>query len=62
MFTVEEAAAYFVYLGATGVTHWTVRGLIKSGQLIYEPIGRRFYVSRSSIDDYISKRERRAKP
>ena len=61
LFTVEGAAAYLQSIGAAGVTVWTVRSIMASGQVPLIHIGRRLYVSKNALDDWISKHERRVK-
>jgi len=62
LFDIAGAVEYLRSIGATSATVSFVRGLISSGQLPYLKIGKRFCVSRGSLDSWIDRHERRAKP
>jgi hypothetical protein len=59
IFDIPGSAEYLRELGATGVTAYSVRALIASGQVPHIRVGRRFYVSRASWDSWLAKSERR---
>ena len=61
LFDVPAAVAFFQSLGAESASKNFVRSLITSGQLPHVRIGKRFFVSRESILNWISKNERRAR-
>jgi len=58
---VIAAVAYFKSIGAKTASVNFVRTLIASGQLPYTQIGKAFYVSRSDIEQWISRRAKRAR-
>ena len=61
LFTVEDAARYLVSIGAAGVGVHFIRNLISSGQLPHIRMGKRFYISRTALDLWIEKNEKRAR-
>jgi excisionase family DNA binding protein len=60
-FDIQGAAAYAVSIGLSGVTPYTIRAAIHSGRLPYIKEGKKFYVSRSSIDSWLAKAEKRVR-
>jgi Helix-turn-helix domain len=61
LFDVKDATAYLVSIGARGATVSFVRTLISSAQVPHLRIGKKFYVSRASLDRWLETRERRAR-
>ena len=59
LFDIEAAVAYLRGLGADGATTNFVRTLIASGALPHVRMGKKFYVSRESLDRWIGNHERR---
>jgi excisionase family DNA binding protein len=47
--------------GITSATKNFIRGLITSGQVAHIRIGKKFYVSRTQLDLWLEKHERRAR-
>ena len=62
LYDVRAAKDYLVSLGATGTTVHFVRQLIARGDVAYLRIGKKMFVSRTSLDGWIQKNERRARP
>jgi len=60
-FTVEDAQHYLVAIGAVGVGVTFVRQLIVTGAIPHVRMGRRYYVSRVALDEWLLKHERRAR-
>ena len=61
LFTVEAAAEYLRALGATTVTVCFIRAMINTGAIPHLKIGKRFYVSRDSLDLWVENRQTRRK-
>jgi excisionase family DNA binding protein len=61
LFTVEGAAKYLVEIGAAGVGVHFVRQLIVSGAIPHVRMGRRYYITRAALDEWLLKHERRAR-
>lgn len=61
LFDVNDAVGYLRSIGATAATKNFVRGLICSGQIAHARIGKKFYVSRESLDAWILKAQRRVR-
>ena len=59
LFDIQAAVAYLRELGADGATTNFVRSLISSGALPHVQMGKKFYVSRESLDRWITNHERR---
>jgi excisionase family DNA binding protein len=59
LFDVSAAAAYLQSIGATAASKNFIRGLIASGQVPHLKIGKRFFVSRTALDGWLSNRETR---
>jgi excisionase family DNA binding protein len=59
LFDFVASVAYLHSLGATAATVSFVRGLVASGQITHLRIGKKFYVSRESLDGWIANRQRR---
>jgi len=59
LFTIQDAAKYLCSIGAFGVTPYTVRGLIASGQLAHIRLGRRFFVTRAAMEAWLASHEKR---
>jgi excisionase family DNA binding protein len=61
LFDFEGAAGYARELGAYDVTAYTIRRLAASGELPFiRGLGRKFYVSKKSLDSWIAANDRRA--
>lgn len=61
LYDVKAVVTYLQSIGATAATETFVRGLINSGQLPHLKIGKAFFVSKASIDAWLSKSERRSR-
>jgi hypothetical protein len=59
IFDLPAAMAYANSLGATGVTIHTLRGEIAAGRLPRLRLGKRFYLSKATLDAWILRSERR---
>ena len=59
LFDVHAFADYLRAAGLSGATVHTARGLINSGKVPHVRCGKRFYVSKISVDAYLVKVERR---
>jgi len=59
LFTIEAAVGYLKSIGAVSVTVSFVRTLISSGRVPHIRLGRRFYVSRTALDEYLARHEKR---
>lgn len=53
LFTLNEAGAYI------GLSHWRVRSLIYSGQLVYVRLGRRILIDLKDLDALIDSKKQR---
>jgi excisionase family DNA binding protein len=62
LFDLKDTALYLHSLGAKSVTIGFVRELVNSGALPYLRIGKKFYVSKAALDNWLVKAERRARP
>jgi excisionase family DNA binding protein len=61
LFDIDGAVKYFHEIGAAGVTRNFVRELIASGGIPHLKLSRKFYISRTAIDEWLAKHERRAR-
>jgi excisionase family DNA binding protein len=61
VFDLAAAVVYVRGLGATGVTIHTIRSEIAAGRIPRIRIGKKFYLSKTALDAWISQAERRAK-
>jgi excisionase family DNA binding protein len=59
LFDIESCAAYLREIGGTGITAKTVYGLIASGKLKKEKIGKRYFIPKASIDKWLDRHDRR---
>lgn len=59
LFDITAAVTYLRELGAEGATVNFVRALIASGQVPHIRMGRKFYLTRESLDRWISNHERK---
>jgi excisionase family DNA binding protein len=59
LFDILAAVEYLRGLGADGCTVNFVRGLINNGSVPHLRMGKKFYVTRESLDTWISRHERR---
>jgi hypothetical protein len=62
LYDVLGAVAYLHSLGADTATPNFVRSIISSGAVAHVRIGKKFFVSRESLDGWIQKHERRSRP
>jgi excisionase family DNA binding protein len=62
MFDIVGTAEYLRSIGMTGVSAYTVRSEINSGRLAHTKVGKKFYVSKTAVDAWLSKAERRTRP
>lgn len=61
LFDIPAAVVYLRELGAEGVTENFVRILINTGQVPHIRMGKRFYLTRAALDNWIQNHERRMK-
>jgi hypothetical protein len=59
LFDIQAAVLYLRGLGAESVTMNFVRALVNSGQVPHLRMGKKFYLTRESLDRWISNHERR---
>lgn len=59
VYDIKNAVAYLHLLGAKAATVTFVRSLINSGAIPHIKIGKAFYVSKTSIDAWLVKAEKR---
>lgn len=59
LFDINAAVEYLRSIGATGVTKSSVRSLIATGGLPTIKLGRKFYITRTSLLEWLSRHERR---
>ena len=59
LFDVKDAAAYLEALGAKGITVNFIRSLITSGQLAFRQMGKKFFISKSTLDAWLSRSEKK---
>lgn len=62
LFDIVGAVEYLRSVGATSATVNFVRSLISAGQIAYLRIGRKFFVTRASLDKWLGHHERRSRP
>jgi len=61
LFDIQCAVKYLREIGAGSATPNFVRGLISSGQIKFVRLGRKFYLSRTELDSWLEKNEKRAR-
>ncbi len=61
LFDIVAAVEYLRAIGAGSATKHFVRGLIASGRVPHLRIGKKFFVSRGSLDRWLELHERRAR-
>ncbi len=61
MFDIPALVLHLHSIGLTGVSAYTVRAEINSGRLAHTKIGKKFYVSRSAVDTWLARTERRSR-
>jgi hypothetical protein len=59
IFDLPAAVAYVRSLSATGVTIHTIRSEIAAGRIPRTKLGKKFYVSKVALDNWILRAERR---
>lgn len=59
LFDLRAAVAYLHSIGATSATLNFVRGLVSAGEVSHVRIGKKFHVSRASLDRWIENHDRR---
>jgi hypothetical protein len=61
LFDIVSAAGYLQAIGATSATPKFVRTLVADGDLPHLKIGKKFYISKTSIDSWLLRHERRTR-
>jgi excisionase family DNA binding protein len=61
LFDLTGSVAYFHQVGAEAATRNFVRELVATGAIPHVKIGRKFYISKQSIDAWIEKNDRRTR-
>jgi hypothetical protein len=61
LYDIPGIVGYLQSVGATAATATFVRGLINSGQVPHLKIGKAFYVSKSAIEAWLAKSEKRSR-
>jgi excisionase family DNA binding protein len=61
LYDIEAAVGYLRSIGASSASKNCVRTLICSGQIPHIRLGKKFYVTQSSLDSWLERHERRAK-
>jgi hypothetical protein len=61
LFDVRSAAGYLQALGASAATVNFIRTIVASGEVPHIRIGKKFYVSRQSLDGWVTRHERRSR-
>ncbi len=59
LYDIAGAVSYLQRVGANAATTTFVRSLINSGALPHVKIGKAFYVSKTSIDSWLARAEKR---
>jgi len=59
LFDVRAAAKFLQCIGANGVTVHFVRSIISRGEIPYVRIGKKFFLTRESLDRWLKTHERR---
>jgi len=62
IFDLAAAVTYVQSLGATGVTIRTIRAAIAAGRIPHVKLGKKFYVTKTALDNWILRAERRQRP
>jgi excisionase family DNA binding protein len=60
-FDIRGSVNYLKAIGYDAATETFIRTLISRGQLSHVRVGRKFYVSRASLDAWLARAERRAR-
>lgn len=58
VFDIPSAVEYVRSLGATGVSVSTIRGEIGSGRIPHTKLGKKFYLSKTALNTWITRAER----
>jgi excisionase family DNA binding protein len=58
-FDIAGTVEYLRSIGLTGITTWTIRVAINSGRLAHIKEGKKFYVSKSALDAWLAKAEKK---
>jgi excisionase family DNA binding protein len=61
LFDLAGSVAYFKQVGAEAATHNFVRELVVTGAIPHLKIGRKYYLSQKSIDEWIERNNRRSR-
>jgi predicted DNA-binding transcriptional regulator AlpA len=61
LFDIVAAAAYVCSIGATGVSPKCIYNLMASGEVPRIKIGKKFFVSKRALDEWLIRHERRAR-
>jgi excisionase family DNA binding protein len=59
LFDIAGAVGYLQQIGANSATPTFVRSIIARGEVPHLRIGKKFFVSRESLDAWLARRERR---
>lgn len=59
LFDIAAAAEFLRSLGAVSVTTWTVRSLVAASELPHIRLGKKIYLTKDSITNWLEKHERR---
>jgi excisionase family DNA binding protein len=60
-FDIQGAAMYANSIGLSGVTSYTIRGAISAGRLPCIKVGKKFHISKSAIDAWLARAEKRVR-
>ncbi len=61
LYDIAGAVEYLRNIGATAATPNFMRGIIGRGEVPHLKIGKKFFVSRESLDSWLQKHERRSR-
>jgi excisionase family DNA binding protein len=59
LFDVQGAAKYLQSIGATGAAVYFIRSIITRGEIPFVRIGKKFFLTRESLDRWLETHERR---
>jgi excisionase family DNA binding protein len=59
LYDIPSAVGYLQSIGAMAITKSFVRTLIASGGIPHLKLGKKYYVTRSAMDDWLTRHERR---
>jgi excisionase family DNA binding protein len=61
LFDIPALVEYLRSIGLNGVSAYTVRTEINAGRLAHTKFGKKFYVSKTAIDAWLARAERRTR-